>query len=144
MIHKDFYMSAHFSFYNSEVKALRIRYGRSKRITEADKKSIELADILSRLKAIDKNNCSEDKKASFAFEVEEIQLHILYTAFKSNTLPKEHEISLVELTKRYQDLVCSPGYQKLQPWEATRQKIDRSLVALNSKLENSQELSLSR
>lgn len=137
-------MSAHFSFYDSEVRRLRRDYGRCQRINDANEKSAELSKILSELKAIDKNNCSEDKKISFAFEVEEIQLHILYTAFNSKTLPQEHEISLAELTKRYQDLVNSPGYQKLKPWEATKQKIDRYLAALNSKLEQPQELSLSR
>lgn len=135
-------MSAH--FYDSKVQTLRKRYGRCQKITDANEKTAELSNILSELKAIDKNNCSEDKKISFAFEVEEIQLHILYTAFNSKTLPQEHEISLAELTKRYQDLVNSPGYQNLKPWEATKQKIDRYLAALNSKLEQPQELSLSR
>jgi hypothetical protein len=140
MIHKDFYMSAHFSFYDSEVSDLRKRYGRCQRITDANEKTAELSKILSELKAIDKNNCSEDKR----FEVEEIQLHILYTAFNSNTLPKEHEISLAELTKRYQDLVNSPGYKKLKPWEAKKQKIDRQLSKLECESRQSQGLNLSR
>ena len=144
MIHKDFYMSAHFSLYVSDVTELRKRYGRCQRITDANEKSAELSKILSELKAIDKNNCSEDKKISFAFEVEEIQLHILYTAFNSKTLPQEHEISLAELTKRYQDLVHSPGYKELKPWEARKQKIDRYLAKLESESRQSEGLTLSR
>lgn len=124
-------------FYIPTVKTIQREYGRCQRIGNPEERSLKLSSILTDLKRTDKDR--------YAFEIEELYLHIVYTAlFVSDTpLPKGDAIEPNELLSRYQMLKQSPGYQALKKHDARKSKIDKYILDLEEKIKASSETSAS-
>ncbi len=137
-------MYAGVSFYISRLEILKTEYMDCREMRTPEEKSLELGRILTQLQAINKHDCPENKKVSFAFEIEEFQLHILYMAISKKLLLEGHEVSSEELLARYSKLTNSSVYQELKPWDAKKQKIDRYISNLKSGLIQDRQLSVSR
>lgn len=139
-------MSSHSFFSSSRFAILKREYMDYRRNPDIMTKPSKLEGILTQLNSLDKSDCPENAKESFAFTVEEFQLHILYTAIfiSKISLSQEHEVSSEELLIRYKELVASEGYKDLKPYEAVKQKIDRYVSNLESALIQNQRVNVLR